>query len=264
MRPARPTAAPPPPATATTPPSKTARTASGPPCRRPARSSGRPATSWPSSATTRSPPPDSPNLSWRPRRGHAGPGQERLQPHSPDGEPPRPAPVSRLSAAAGLCARNNGQADGPIRLSGRIPAGGDTRSNILSPGQHPRAPCTQVRLAAFLPAPGRHGWSPRTERPATRTANPPFPGNPAPPCPRGRHDRLPGGLVKDAYGAGSAGRAYARSWTRLPARRTRQLSGGREQTPAHPKQDNHGPEATQTNACGHRPIQVRRLGAQLF
>ena len=35
-------------------------TASAPPCPRPARSSARPATSWPSSATTRSPPPETP------------------------------------------------------------------------------------------------------------------------------------------------------------------------------------------------------------
>ena len=46
------------PITATTPRSRTARTVSAPPCRRPARSSGRPATSWPTSATTHSPPPD--------------------------------------------------------------------------------------------------------------------------------------------------------------------------------------------------------------
>ena len=39
---------------ATTPRSRTAATASAPRCPRPARSSGRPATSWPSSATTRS------------------------------------------------------------------------------------------------------------------------------------------------------------------------------------------------------------------
>ena len=44
--------------TATTPRSRTARTASAPACPRPARSSGRPITSWPSSATTRSPPPE--------------------------------------------------------------------------------------------------------------------------------------------------------------------------------------------------------------
>ena len=34
-----------------------------------------------------------------------------------------------------------GQADGLIRLSGRIPAGGDTQSIIMSPGQTtPRGP----------------------------------------------------------------------------------------------------------------------------
>ena len=46
-------------------PSRTARAASGPPSPRPARSSGRPATSWPGSATTRSPPPE-PGLPWWP------------------------------------------------------------------------------------------------------------------------------------------------------------------------------------------------------
>ena len=56
-RPARPTPAPRPRTTATTPRSRTARTASAPACPRPARSSARPTTSWPSSATTRSPPP---------------------------------------------------------------------------------------------------------------------------------------------------------------------------------------------------------------
>jgi transposase len=45
MRPARPTPAPRPPTTATTPPSPAARTPSAPPCPKPARSSGRPATS---------------------------------------------------------------------------------------------------------------------------------------------------------------------------------------------------------------------------
>ena len=59
-RPARPTPGPRPPTTTTTPRSRTARTANGPRCPRPARSSGRPATSWPSSATTRSPPRKTP------------------------------------------------------------------------------------------------------------------------------------------------------------------------------------------------------------
>jgi hypothetical protein len=64
------------------------------------------------------------------------PGKERLQPHSLDGN----HRGQLLSAAAGSCRK--GQADGPVRLSGRIPADGDTRSNILSPGPHPapRAP----------------------------------------------------------------------------------------------------------------------------
>ena len=44
--------------------SRTAATASGPRCPRPARSSARPATSWPNSATTRSPPPETPFLAW--------------------------------------------------------------------------------------------------------------------------------------------------------------------------------------------------------
>jgi transposase len=48
------------PTTPTTPRSRTARTASAPACPRPARSSAGPITSWPSSATTRSPPPDPP------------------------------------------------------------------------------------------------------------------------------------------------------------------------------------------------------------
>jgi transposase len=66
MRPARPTPGPRPPTTPTTPRSRTAATASGPRCPKPARSSARPATSWPSSATTRSPPqPKTPHpLPW--------------------------------------------------------------------------------------------------------------------------------------------------------------------------------------------------------
>ena len=55
--------------------SRTARTVSAPPSPRPGRSSGRPATSWPSSATTRSPPPEPGHPishggpSWRGRAG---------------------------------------------------------------------------------------------------------------------------------------------------------------------------------------------------
>ena len=56
-----------------------------------------------------------------------------MQPNSPDGDHRGQLPPNPLSAAAGL----KGQADGLIRLSGRIPAGGDTQSIIMSPGQHP-------------------------------------------------------------------------------------------------------------------------------
>ena len=57
-RPARPTPAAPPRTTGTTPRSRTGSTASAPPSPRPARSSARRCTSWPSSATARWPPPE--------------------------------------------------------------------------------------------------------------------------------------------------------------------------------------------------------------
>src|SRR6266487_6353811 len=69
--------------------------------------------------------------------------------------PPRPAPAEPLSAAAGRCARTNGQAGGLIRLSGRIPPRRDTQSIILSPGQRPRpadpgkAGCSHTPAQAF-------------------------------------------------------------------------------------------------------------------
>jgi len=50
------------------------------------------------------------------------------------------------------------------------------------------------------------------------------------------------GCVKDACGAGYAGRAPARSWTRLPARRTRQLSGAGSRLRHTQNKANHGPE----------------------
>jgi Transposase len=51
------------------------------------------------------------------------------QPNSPDGELPRPAPAEPLPAAA--AAVNGSQADGLIRLSGRIPAGGEHPIRLL-------------------------------------------------------------------------------------------------------------------------------------
>jgi hypothetical protein len=71
----------------------------------------------------------------------------------------------------------------PVRLSGRIPAGGDTRSNILSPGRHPRP--AHLGKAGCLPPrlPGRHGWSPAQKGQLTEPLTPTR-GNPAPPAPQ--------------------------------------------------------------------------------
>jgi hypothetical protein len=48
------------------------------------------------------------------------------------------AASSRQSAVSRCRLLSQGQADGLIRLSGRIPAGGDTQSIIMSPGQQLR------------------------------------------------------------------------------------------------------------------------------
>src|SRR5712692_6635688 len=63
--------------------------------------------------------------------------------------PPRPAPAKPLSAATRPAAQ--GQADGLIRLSGRIPAGRGHPINYHVAGAARRAPRTQVRLAAPAP-----------------------------------------------------------------------------------------------------------------
>ena len=64
------------------------------------KSSGRPATSWPSSATTPSPPPETPlaMVTSRDRGGPAGPAAAAFTRWGP----PRPAPAEPLSVAAGL------------------------------------------------------------------------------------------------------------------------------------------------------------------
>src|SRR5216683_1861807 len=56
----------------------------------------------------------------------------------------------------------------------------------------------------------------------------------------------------------------ARPLTRPPARRTRQLSGDREQTQPSPDQGDHDRRNPESNACGHRQMQVRRVGARLL
>src|SRR5262249_6812882 len=112
------------------------------------------------------------------------------------------------------------------------------------------------------PAPAAAAGHLTQKGPATRTANPPPAATQHLPAPRAGMIGSRAGRVKDAYGAGYAGRAPARSWTR-PARSQHPADiRGWEQTPAHPNRANHGPKPPQTNACGHRPIQVRRLGAR--
>ena len=135
----RPTPGPRPRTTGTTPRSRTAATASAPRCPRPARSSARPATSWPSSATTRSPPPETPPChGGQPVTAPARPGPP--QPHSPDGDHRGQLPPSRPSAAAGPAPQ--GQADGLIRLSGRIPAspGHPINHHVAGAATAPRGP----------------------------------------------------------------------------------------------------------------------------
>jgi hypothetical protein len=150
-RPARHTPAPPLPTTATTPRSRTARTASAPACPRPARSSARPITSWPSSATTRSPLPDTPHPSpWRPARdrrpGRAGAAGLTEGDHRGQLPPIRCQPLPARTGPGG-------RPDQTERPHPRRP-GTPNQSSCHRAAQAPRA---KVRLAAPGPAPGRHG-----------------------------------------------------------------------------------------------------------
>src|SRR5215471_7947045 len=68
------------------------------------------------------------------------------------------------------------------------------------------------------------------------------------------------GRVKDAYGAGYAGRAPARSWTRPPARRTRQLSGAGSRLRHTPNRANRGPKPS-SNERLRSPADTGKAGA---
>jgi hypothetical protein len=149
-----------------------------------------------------------------------------LQPHSPDGDHRGQLLQSRCQPLPVFCARTHGQAGGLIRLSGRIPQGGDTQSIILSPGQRPR-PADPGKAGCPRPSPGRHGLVISRRKVSTENQYPP--AHPAPPCPAARHDLLPGGRVKDASGAGYAGRAPARSLTRTRPLAEPAAIRGREQ-----------------------------------
>jgi hypothetical protein len=190
-------------------------------------------------------------------RGRPGPGG--TQPHSPDGETTA-ASSRRTAVRRGRPVRAPlGQAGGLIRLSGRTPKGAPNQSSCrrgsdLRPADPGKAGCP------FLSSPGRRGWSPRTERHAPHRQTPaPAPG---PPCPAAVHDPLPGRPHQGRPpGAGYAGRAPARSLTRLPARRTRQLSGAGSRF-RHAQNQGNSRRKPRLNHLHCRPIQVRRVGAR--
>jgi hypothetical protein len=78
--------------------------------------------------------------------------------------------------------------------------------------------------------------------------------------PAASHHPLPADRVKGACDARSAG--AARPSTRPPARRTRQLSGDREQTQPSPRPDNPDHTRPTSNHLRMAPIQVRRLNGK--
>ena len=172
--------------------------------------------------------------------------------------PPRPAPAEPLSAASRPAAQ--GQADGLIRPSGRIPAGGDTQSIIMSPGQR-QAPRTQVRLAAPCPAPlPPRPVTPAQERhapePLTTSATQDLPA----PC----------RLASSAPGRPRQGRLRRRASPRGryapldPPARSQDPAAIRGQGAGSGIPRSGNPEATDpiSPLAGCGPIQVRRLLAR--
>ena len=85
-------------------------------------------------------------------RGSAGPGRERRSHTHPMGNHRGQLPPSRCQPLP-ACARTKGQAGGLIRLSGRIPAAGDTQSIILSPGQRPSPADLGKAGCSYAPGP---------------------------------------------------------------------------------------------------------------
>src|ERR1017187_6549053 len=133
------------------------------------------------------------------------------QPLSPDGEPPRPAPVSRLSAASGVSAP--GPRGRPDQTERPHPRRAGTPDQSSCRRGHADAPRTKVRLAALVPPPGRPHRSPRTERLAKQAATPP----PPPHC-RPRPPPRPPRPVPPHRKARETGR-YPPPRQQLPARR---------------------------------------------
>jgi hypothetical protein len=92
-------------------------------------------------------------------RTRQAPGKERLPPHSPDGEPPQPAPASRLSAAAGSCHHEPGGR--PNNTERPHPKAGTPDQPSCRRGSTPR-PAHPGKAGCLPPRPPRcrHGWSP--------------------------------------------------------------------------------------------------------
>jgi hypothetical protein len=95
----------------------------------------------------------------QPMTGPAWPGPP--QPNSPDGDHRGQLPPNRCQPLPGLLPQ--GRADGLIRPSGRIPAGGDTQSIIMSPGQRP-SPADLGKAGCSWPRPRPPRLITRTER----------------------------------------------------------------------------------------------------
>ena len=105
-------------------------------------------------------------------------------------------PTSRCQPLPAGARAPLGQAGGLIRLSGRIPAGGDTQSIILSPGQRP-SPADLGKAGCSCPAPRPPRLvTPHRKTPAWTTNH--IRATPGLPAPAAWHDRLPGSRVKDA------------------------------------------------------------------
>jgi hypothetical protein len=129
----------------------------------------------------------------------------------------------------------------------------------MSPGQRP-SPADLGKAGCSWPPPP----AATADHPAQKGPTHPDPLNRIPhhqgtPCP------LPPGMIRSRTGrvkgaCGAAARALRAPVTRPPARRTRQLSGDREQTQPSLKQSDHDRRNPETNACGHRQMQVRRAG----
>ena len=186
-------------------------------------------------------------------RARQAPGRNACSHTHPMGEPPRPAPVSRLSAATGSCCQEPGgrpnKTERPHPRRRGHPINHHVAGAAPSPADPGKAGCS------WPPLPGRHGWSP------AQKGHRPGPLNPYP-APRGlpppaAHYRLVAGRGKGACGA--ATRALRAPRPATAARTNRQQSGTGSRLGHAPRPWPPNPSERQTSTCGPEPMQVRRL-----